>query len=156
VQPAQPAKNFIAEPRVVVGVILEGLKILDDFLKRIREGQINAGQRPHQNQEKTPEPDSAVQVPVEELPVRSDIYIEAAAPARNTRPPDNEACDAQKRQQDRADAVHFTTSFAKQQVIVQGHGPNDKADHRRIRRAKIFSRVGIENVMDRVSAGIPA
>ena len=71
--------------------------MIDDVLKGIWKGEIDSGNGPHQHQQKTPEADRAVQIPIEELPIRFQVDSEAPPPIRYTGPPDDEARHAQKR-----------------------------------------------------------
>ena len=50
--------------RCRVGFI-ERLEMVDNILKRVRKREVNPGERPHENEQESPEADGAVQVPVE-------------------------------------------------------------------------------------------
>src|SRR5262245_34971490 len=149
----EPSQEFIAKSNFVVE-ILRWLQIVDDILKRIGKGKIHTGYRPHQYQQKTPKAHRAMQVPVEELPIRFQIHCKTTSPIRHSRPPYNKTGQTEHRQKYGAHAVHFASRLAVQQIVVQGGEPDHEPHHGRIGRSNVLSRVRIEKTVHSASVAI--
>src|SRR5213592_4073612 len=117
------------------------------ILKGIWKREIDSRKRPHQDKQETPEAGRAVQIPVEQFPIRLQVEREAAAPIRDAGPPDDEARETKSGQQNCADAVCRAASVTMKKIIVQGREPNDQAYHCGIGRSQILSRVRVKNPM---------
>ena len=74
--------------RRLQAIKLERRKMIHHHLKRRREDQIHSRNSPHEDQCEHPEPDHAVQIPVEPLPVGLEIDGQTAAQSARARPPD--------------------------------------------------------------------
>src|SRR5262249_15635571 len=63
-QSGQPSQNFVSRSRCIVRVIFDRLPTLNNVLKRGWKREVDARERPHQHQQKTPESGRAVEMPV--------------------------------------------------------------------------------------------
>jgi len=83
------------------------------------EREIHTGDRPEGDERQRPDPDRAVQVPVDARPAAPEVDRERAAPAADARPPDHEPRDTHDEQEHPADAVDETPGSVRQQIEVQ-------------------------------------
>src|SRR5579864_4112851 len=79
-------------------------------VKESWERKIDPGDSPHQNKEKTPESERAVQVPANARKMRSPVHCQTATPILNSRPPYNSSRQTKRGHTYCANAVHNTAS----------------------------------------------
>src|SRR5579862_3349056 len=98
----EPGKNRVSKPKLRRPLAIEDI---DNAIERLREGEIDPRDSPHYQEKKTPESQHVVQVPIDPRKTRSPIHCQAAAPIRDSRPPDNRSGQAKQGQRDAANAV---------------------------------------------------
>src|SRR5260370_40910901 len=105
-KPAETAKMQLGEPKQgLVGKMVSGIEE-EEAVKRLWERKIDPGDSPHQNKEKTPKSERAVQVPADSRKMCSPVHGQAATPIPNSRPPYNGSRQTKARHTDCANALH--------------------------------------------------
>ena len=123
------------------------LQVIDDGRKWVGKYQVDTGNRPDKHKRERPKSKRAVQSPVEAFPISRPVRDQTPAPARDSRPPDDRARDAQDREQNRAGAIHLAAGVPVQQIVVEIHEPEGEAYTGRIRGSKVRSRVRMEDTL---------
>src|ERR1700674_5535560 len=80
----------------------------NEGVKRFWERKIDPGDSPHQNKEKTPKSERAMQVPDDPRKICSPFHSQASTPILNSRPPYNGSRQTKRRHTDCANSVHKT------------------------------------------------
>src|ERR1700676_2734659 len=96
----------LGEPKqALVGKMVGGIEE-EQGVKKLWQRKIDPGDSPHQNKQKTPESERAVQIPGDPRKMRSPVHGQAATPILNSRPPYNGSRQTKRRQTNCAEAVH--------------------------------------------------
>src|SRR5688500_14732343 len=145
VQPRQPREDDVtgtlAENRLGIG------NRIHEVRERLRHAEIEPGDAPHQHEQKQPEPDRAVQVPVETPPSGTPLDPQAPLPAAHSRPPHHGAAADAEAEHRAADSVPEPARPIEQQLVVQPRQPQYEVLTLRHRVAKILAGVRIEETL---------
>ena len=116
-QVGEPVENLIddAYAGVRIGRRLEPVRKL---VERLRDAEIRAAQREHQDHRQRPEAEHAVQVPGEALPSGVPVNSQASSPRPDPRPPHDDARASEDDNQERTHAVDRAPRCASEQVVV--------------------------------------
>ena len=106
--------------------------------------QVRSRDAKQEHERERPEPDRAMQVPIEPLPAGIPAERQAAAPALDTRPPDHQPSQSEHDTEQPANTIDGTPSCSSQQIVVEVDEPRDETKGRRYSVAQIFPGVGIE------------
>src|SRR5207342_2059068 len=85
----------------------------------IGKAEIHAARGENEQERDGPEADDGVQLPHEALPAYVTMQHQVIAPARNARPPEDDAREADEQYGRGAEAVHRAARLAREQIIVQ-------------------------------------
>src|ERR1700676_5008569 len=98
----------LGEPKqTLVGKTISGIEE-EEGVKRFWKSKIDPGDSPHQNKEKAPKSERAVQVPADPRKMRSPVHGQTAPPIPNPRPPYDGSRQTKRCYTDCANAVYKT------------------------------------------------
>jgi hypothetical protein len=104
-EPCKSSKMQLRKPKQpLVGEPVSGIEH-EENRESFGKREIESGNSPDQDEEKTPEPERAVQVPIDPRKARAPVHLQTAAPILQARPPNDRTGQAQQGQAAAPDAV---------------------------------------------------
>src|SRR5579872_3890550 len=105
---------------------------IDQGIRQLREREIDSRKSPDGEKEESVSAQSVVQIPIHPGETRSPIYGEAAAPMRDSRPPDDDPGNADQKECNGPDTVQPPPHISRQQILVEIYNPLDGSEPGRI------------------------
>ncbi len=126
--------------------------IAEKKIERTGKTQANTRDTPYQHEKQAPDPNSAVQVPIQASEAHSPLNPHTTLPILYSRPPDYGARGAHDYYEKGSDAVDGPAIQSREQIIVQIREPPDETNGFGPGIAEILARVGIEQAGDALAS----